>query len=117
MARIKITELPGTGAGLAPGPWWPQAALYRVYDKAGRLLYIGVSRNPRDRWYQHSRKAPWWSQASWIDYCVYRNENVALDAERHAICDEQPLHNKRSSGRDGECSVWCAICARKAVCI
>jgi len=35
-------------------------ALYRLYDAAGRLLYIGATFYPRTRMSQHRRTKSWW---------------------------------------------------------
>jgi hypothetical protein len=42
-------------------PNWPRrTALYRLFDAADDLLYIGVSYDPRDRGYQHVMTKTWW---------------------------------------------------------
>ena len=35
-------------------------AVYRFYDEADRLLYVGISRNPAARWAQHAVEKKWW---------------------------------------------------------
>lgn len=109
VARINVTDPAWRSTQLTPESW-SHTVLYRAYDADSRLLYIGISGDPVSRWHQHSRKALWWPQASWIDYCGYPTEYDALDAERHAIRDEQPLFNKRSANRRGRCEVSCRIC-------
>lgn len=44
-------------------PWQNEqpAAVYRLYDAANRLLYIGSSHNPGVRQQEH-RKKPWGSE-------------------------------------------------------
>lgn len=49
-----------------------RTALYRLYDAAGRLLYVGVAANPERRWEQHSRDKAWWPEVErrtceWLD--------------------------------------------------
>lgn len=39
-----------------------RAAVYRLYDAAGTLLYIGSAYDPEQRVERH-RKKPWWPQA------------------------------------------------------
>lgn len=39
-----------------------RTALYRLYGKEGKLLYIGISQNPDVRWGQHSTTKPWWGE-------------------------------------------------------
>lgn len=40
-----------------------RTALYRLYAKRKRLLYVGISHNPDVRWGQHSLKKAWWPEA------------------------------------------------------
>ena len=39
-------------------------SLYRYYDDAGRLLYVGIANNPLDRQSQHRSASPWFKQAA-----------------------------------------------------
>lgn len=77
----------------------PETALYRFYDAGRRLLYIGISGQPAERWTNHRRKAPWWSQAAYVSVALCPTSWGALDAERMAIKTENPLFNKRSKKR------------------
>jgi predicted GIY-YIG superfamily endonuclease len=67
--------------------------VYRVYDVAGRLLYVGMTKNPRGRFAQHNAR-PWWPDADVIYLAWFPNRTEALNAERHAIRDESPIHNR-----------------------
>lgn len=70
-----------------------RTALYRFFDSAGQLLYVGVSGDTEKRWRQHAESKPWWSDVAektteWLD-----SRPEALDAERTAIRVEKPLYN------------------------
>jgi excinuclease UvrABC nuclease subunit len=67
--------------------------LYRVYGDEGILLYIGVSNNFGRRWNEHSRNQPWWNSRRRMTVDWYNTEDEALDAEAHAIFNEQPRYN------------------------
>lgn len=69
-------------------------SLYRFYDEAGILLYVGISVNPLGRWDQHRTKT-WWRdvRTATIEPCESRE--AALDAELAAIRAENPQHNIR----------------------
>lgn len=69
------------------------AALYRHYDKAGRLLYVGISLSPTYRLAQH-RKSHWHGQIARVDIEWHLSQERAARAEVHAIRRERPLHNK-----------------------
>ncbi|MFF9118287.1 GIY-YIG nuclease family protein [Streptomyces massasporeus] len=85
-----------------------RTALYRLYDAAGHLLYVGVARNPDVRWATHSQSKPWWSEVDtrkveWID-----SRAEAERAELAVIRAEHPLYNvvgtpaATISGRSGK---------------
>lgn len=72
-------------------------ALYRTWDAAGALLYVGITGNPIERWRKHAQKTPWWSCVDLITCELYPKEYLALDAERAAIRAERPAFNIRSA--------------------
>jgi excinuclease UvrABC nuclease subunit len=67
--------------------------LYRVYDGADGLLYIGVSKHFGVRWQQHAQKRPWWNERRRMTVDFYDDREEALDAEALAIFNEQPKYN------------------------
>lgn len=73
-----------------------ETALYRFYDTSKRLLYVGVTGQPRERWVKHRRSAPWWSLATFVAVDLHPTPHEALQAERAAIQSEAPQFNKRS---------------------
>jgi predicted GIY-YIG superfamily endonuclease len=74
----------------------PATALYRFYDGDRRLLYVGITGQPRERWVAHRRKAVWWDLAAFVSVEIVPTSWQALDIERAAIRRERPLFNKRS---------------------
>jgi hypothetical protein len=91
MSRKRMTLAEARAAGF--GPW-----LYRLYDAADVLLYVGVTDNlPRDRFNRHGRRHGWWPEVSTVDLEPHRAIWLALAAERAAIKAERPLYNKRSA--------------------
>lgn len=78
-------------------PGSPGCFLYRFWNaETALLLYVGVTRNPPNRWDAHRWKAPWWSEVDVIGYVLYRDRYAALRAEVSAIRSECPLYNIRT---------------------
>lgn len=75
------------------------AQLYRMLDRDGTLLYVGITINPVERWRTHAQRAEWWSAVDRIEVEDYRNVRLALAAEVSAIRAESPLYNIRSAVR------------------
>lgn len=70
-----------------------QTALYRFYDKDGRLLYVGVTDNIKDRWATHARTKAWWSDVASHTIDWFETRKMALAAEMRTIAVERPAHN------------------------
>jgi predicted GIY-YIG superfamily endonuclease len=73
-----------------------RAAVYRLYDAEGTLLYIGASYNPDRRCEEHMRK-PWGSQIARRAEEWHPSREDAFAAERRAIWEEGPRHNRAST--------------------
>jgi hypothetical protein len=71
--------------------------LYRIYDEADRILYIGISNQWRERLHSHEKASPWMTEAVTIRLEKYPNRKAVEAAEREAIRLERPLYNKRFS--------------------
>lgn len=91
--------------------WW---YVYRFFDAAGQLLYVGVTADPHTRWMQHQRRSAWAASAEMVSLERYAYEDLALDAERYAIRTEQPLHNVRSTDAGDEQQRAAGIASRNA---
>lgn len=70
-----------------------KVALYRHFDAAGVLLYVGVSSDPRSRSYSHRRHSAWTEFAVREEVEWLPDRDAALVAEKAAIVSEKPLFN------------------------
>lgn len=68
--------------------------LYRHFNAAGELLYIGVTGNVRLRNNCHNHTSPWWREVSSTTVEELPTRNDALRAEEIAIGVERPIHNQ-----------------------
>lgn len=71
-----------------------RTALYRLYDEAGHLLYVGITTYPPKRFVEHERDKPWWPQVARRDVEWIASRAQAETAERCAIAAEQPRYNR-----------------------
>ena len=67
--------------------------LYRYYCEEGQLLYVGISISAIVRMAQHRVASHWYNQAKTITISSFDDRQSALEAERKAIKEENPLHN------------------------
>jgi len=78
--------------------------LYRFFAADGRLLYVGITENPGQRWESHMRTQPWWQRVRRQVSEWYPTREAAEAAELIAIRHEQPLFNKmHNPNRPFEC--------------
>ena len=101
MARIRSLK-PGTPRSrwdrARTGPDAPGGALlYRLRAKDGTLLSIGVTGNPVERWRFHAQRKTWWPHLATFEVEDHSHLRNALEAERRAIRQEHPVHNRRSA--------------------
>jgi predicted GIY-YIG superfamily endonuclease len=68
--------------------------LYRHFDKDGNLLYIGISVSVLHRISQHKRNSKWFAEICNITIQRFTLRRLAEEAEKLAIENEKPLHNK-----------------------
>lgn len=76
-----------------------RTALYRLYDEADVLLYIGISHQPDVRFEQHSKTKEWWPQVVRREIQWFDDRPSAAAAEADAIRSEDPEHNGTYSPR------------------
>jgi predicted GIY-YIG superfamily endonuclease len=74
-----------------------RTVLYRLYDSAGVLLYVGVTGNLATRLASHAKTQKWWPEVSKRELVWYDQRREAEAAERSTIAQEQPLWNVRES--------------------
>jgi predicted GIY-YIG superfamily endonuclease len=74
--------------------------LYRAYDHAGRLLYVGVTDCFYERMKAHRRTSTWYRDVqSWTVDEMPASWDAAHTAEVKAIKTEDPVHNRAHSPR------------------
>lgn len=72
-----------------------RTALYRFFDSAGALLYVGITSSPSARFAMHSKKSQWWKDVDHARTTVEHHESrtLAAAAELAAIKSEGPRWN------------------------
>jgi len=70
-----------------------RTALYRMFDAAGDLLYIGISKNFGIRWRREAASFPWWPEMQRQTVDWYPSRPEAHAAEIAAIKAEKPKYN------------------------
>lgn len=78
------------------GPDRP-TGLYRLFDKKGRLLYVGIGYDPKLRWARHAALTKWWKSVAAKRVEWFPTRRQAERAEIVAIQDEGPIYNKKDS--------------------
>lgn len=75
-------------------------AVYRLYDAAGALLYVGISKHPEERFVEHEQLKFWWHEVVEKKITWYPTRGAAVAAEDKAIVTEDPRHDRtwRMSG-------------------
>lgn len=68
--------------------------LYRHFDAGGRLLYVGISVNALARLAGHKSNSEWFSQIATVTVEHFSRRRDAEKAERRAIREEKPEHNR-----------------------
>jgi hypothetical protein len=68
--------------------------LYRFFDGAGRLLYVGISGELPKRLTTHNRRQPWWRKVARSTYEHFETREAAREAERKAIRGDHPRFNR-----------------------
>lgn len=69
--------------------------VYRLFDAAGALLYVGATATKETRLRAHSRRAMWWPEVATHTFIRYPDEASAREAESIAIRTENPKYNKQ----------------------
>lgn len=67
--------------------------VYRLFNAAGELLYVGYTFNPIARIKGHRRESYWGSEIASVRLEFFDSEKLARSAEARIINDEKPLHN------------------------
>jgi predicted GIY-YIG superfamily endonuclease len=68
-------------------------AVYRFYDDAGQLLYVGITSDLISRWREHEKHSPWWPAQRTVSV-VWRDSREEAHAEEcNAIATENRAVN------------------------
>lgn len=81
---------------LAQGPF-----VYRCYDDADQLLYIGSAKCRLSRFQGHRQSSPWWPEVARRELTDQPDIETARRAEAAAIRAERPIHNKQHNALRG----------------
>jgi excisionase family DNA binding protein len=73
----------------------PRFTLYRFYNVAGDLLYVGITGYGAQRWTNHSRYQPWWLEVATVKVEHFASLADVSAAEVNAIVHEAPRYNVR----------------------
>lgn len=76
-------------------------SLYRLYDGAGALLYVGIAYDPAVRWQAHARKKAWWTEVARAEIEHFASRDQAIEAEQDQIRRLRPRHNWTHNDRNG----------------
>lgn len=67
--------------------------VYKAFNAAGELLYVGISINVFNRLREHEKYAGWVRDASTLRVVRYADRRQAMAEEARTIRDEAPLWN------------------------
>lgn len=68
-------------------------AIYRLRDRQGCLLYVGISSTPAQRWTKHAIDKDWWAEVSDLSLEWFETRAEARAHEEAAIKAEKPRYN------------------------
>jgi excinuclease UvrABC nuclease subunit len=77
-----------------------RTALYRLYDAEDRLIYVGITSNPKARWAAHSRDKHWWPEVARKSVEWFETRKSAGRIEKIEVEEERPLYNKVFNGTE-----------------
>lgn len=76
-------------------------ALYRLFDAGERLLYVGISSDPKQRWRTHAIEQKWWPEVAAKQVVWFGGRLDAAKAEAAIIRNERPRENLALPDEDG----------------
>lgn len=82
-----------------------RCVLYRMYDRAGVLLYVGMTSDPHSRFKAHSAEKDWWLEVDTIQVANFSDRAALAEAERQAILAEKPRYNVKDTRHRGTYSL------------
>lgn len=88
-------------------------AVYRMYNAAGDLLYVGCTANPVKRFtLNHQYIAVWMQETTSIKLVWFPDLATALAGERQAILEENPRYNVQEGGNSRKHRSLCQLCPK-----
>lgn len=75
-----------------------RTAPYRLYDADDRLLYVGITVNPKARWSAHARDKHWWPEVARKTIEWFETRKSAERIEKIEVEEEGPAYNKVFNG-------------------
>lgn len=91
-------------------------ALYRLFNVAGALLYVGISDAPKRRFQEHAESKSWWYLVSRWTVTWHPDRATAIAAEATAIVAEGPAYNVAgvpTSTQGATAEEWLAVLVRR----
>lgn len=73
-----------------------QTYIYRFFDSYGSLLYVGITKDFKNRMSNHSTSQPWWPEVSRMEVDFLPSWEEASSEEVLAISLESPRYNSRN---------------------
>jgi hypothetical protein len=92
--------VPTYSVGVTPVSGRP-TTLYRFFNGAGDLLYVGITHRGLKRWSEHAEEKSWWLEVSATTTKHFPDRESAVQAETAAIRSENPRYNVASTGPRG----------------
>lgn len=87
--------------------WTGRPVLYRVFDRTGRLIYVGHSINLHTRAMEHRSQSWWWKPlAHRMRIQILPTVAAAKAAEKAAIREETPVFNSMGYGNWRDRPYW-----------
>ena len=107
----------GRPVAVPVGAFLATPTVYRLFNRAGELLYVGVTKNVGNRLLGHARCQPWWPDVDSVSTQCFATRAQAEAEEGRAIALEDPLHNLElpSSGRDHVGTNWVPVRFREGL--
>lgn len=72
-----------------------QTWLYKVFNRADNLLYVGITHNPVERMKSHKSHSIWWEDKEQMTWQSFETRHEAEIAERLSIKNDNPVFNIR----------------------